>query len=129
MANHKTSPKFSAEVRERAVRMVLAHVRHRGRNDRWMWVGAIGGILLGSAAGALMSIAMPADTLTAWGWRIPFLIGAVIGGFGLWLRRRLPETPPVPRGPGNERLPRFWSRSRPSGARWSVSRSSAYPMG
>lgn len=25
MANHKTPPKFSAEVRERAVRMVFAH--------------------------------------------------------------------------------------------------------
>ena len=25
MENHKTSPKFSAEVRERAVRMVLEH--------------------------------------------------------------------------------------------------------
>jgi MHS family proline/betaine transporter-like MFS transporter len=52
-----------------------------------------------------MSIAMPADALSAWGWRIPFLIGAVIGVFGLWLRRRLPETRLASHAPGNERLP------------------------
>ena len=82
-----------------------AHAQHRGRDGSWMWVGAIGGILLGSAAGALISSVMSADRLSAWGWRIPFLLGVVVGVFGLWLRRRLPETPLVPRGPGRERLP------------------------
>ncbi|GAB1688989.1 MFS transporter [Krasilnikovia sp. M28-CT-15] len=34
----------------------------------------------------------PAD-LAAWGWRVPFLLGAVAGAFGFVLRRRLAETP------------------------------------
>ena len=82
-----------------------ADAQHRGRDGSWMLVGTTTGILLGSAVGALISNVMPADTLSAWGWRIPFLFGVVVGVFGLWLRRRLPETPLAPRGPGHERLP------------------------
>jgi MFS transporter, MHS family, proline/betaine transporter len=52
-----------------------------------------------------MSIVMSADVLSTWGWRIPFLLGVVVGVFGLWLRRRLPEPPLAGRGPGRERLP------------------------
>jgi MHS family proline/betaine transporter-like MFS transporter len=37
--------------------------------------GATGGILLGSAVGAAFAAAMPIETLDAWGWRIPFLLG------------------------------------------------------
>jgi MFS transporter, MHS family, proline/betaine transporter len=82
-----------------------AHARHRGRDGSWMWAGAICGILLGSAVGALISSLMPADTLSAWGWRLPFLLSVVVGVFGLWLRRRLPEAPLPARAPGRERLP------------------------
>ncbi len=36
---------------------------------------------------------IPQPALGAWGWRIPFLIGAVLALYGVWLRTRLPETP------------------------------------
>ena len=36
---------------------------------------------------------MPADTVAAWGWRIPFFIGCVIIPFIFVLRRTLEETP------------------------------------
>jgi MFS family permease len=29
----------------------------------------------------------------AWGWRIPFLVSVAVAGFGLWIRRRVEETP------------------------------------
>lgn len=53
--------------------------------------GAIIGILAGSAMGALLAAAMSQDMLAAWGWRLPFLLGLVIGLIGLFLRRHLPE--------------------------------------
>jgi MFS transporter, MHS family, proline/betaine transporter len=81
-----------------------AHARHRGRDGSWMPVGSLLGTLLGSAVGALISSVMAAE-LSGWGWRIPFLFGVVVGVFGLWLRRRLPETPLPGRGPGRERPP------------------------
>ena len=30
--------------------------------------------------------------MAAWGWRIPFLLGALGGLAGLWIRRSIPET-------------------------------------
>jgi hypothetical protein len=53
--------------------------------------GAIAGILLGSATAALLSNVLPADAMEVWGWRIPFLMGLVVGLAGFFLRRRLVE--------------------------------------
>ena len=53
--------------------------------------GAVGGILLGSATGAVLSTILPAENMQAWGWRIPFLLGLVVGLAGFFLRRRLDE--------------------------------------
>src|SRR4051794_17613613 len=55
--------------------------------------GSVGGILLGSATGAVLAATMSPETLENWGWRIPFLFGAVIGLVGLVLRRLIQESP------------------------------------
>jgi MHS family proline/betaine transporter-like MFS transporter len=52
---------------------------------------------LGMALAALMGLALatwlsPADMMT-WGWRVPFLIGAVAGPVAYILRRNIDETP------------------------------------
>jgi MFS family permease len=31
--------------------------------------------------------------MDAWGWRIPFLLGGILGPVGLWMRRTIDETP------------------------------------
>ena len=49
--------------------------------------GAVLGILLGSSFGALLATLLTADQLQAWGWRVPFWCGLVLGLSGLWLRR------------------------------------------
>ena len=36
---------------------------------------------------------LPKDQFIAWGWRIPFLLSAIIVGVGLYVRLRVPETP------------------------------------
>jgi len=59
--------------------------------------GATGGILLGSAVGAAFAAAMPIGTLDAWGWRIPFLLGLVVGIAGYVLRRNVQESLPAER--------------------------------
>jgi MHS family proline/betaine transporter-like MFS transporter len=53
--------------------------------------GAVGGILLGSATGALLSAWFPADAMEVWGWRVPFLLGLVVGIAGFFIRRNLDE--------------------------------------
>ena len=52
------------------------------------------GIMLGSAVATVAHGLLGEATLNAWAWRIPFLLGMVIGLFGLWLRTGLTETPP-----------------------------------
>ncbi len=67
----------------------------RGFAAAWAPFGAIGGILLGSAAGTVVLNALPLDQVVAWGWRVPFLFGVVVGGVGFILRRRMPHDVPA----------------------------------
>ena len=64
--------------------------------------GATGGILLGSGVGAAFAATLSATALESWGWRIPFLLGLVVGIAGYLLRRHLLETTPTER---RRRLP------------------------
>jgi MHS family proline/betaine transporter-like MFS transporter len=69
----------------------------RGLMGAFACLGAVGGMLLGSAMGAAFAAVMSTDALEAWGWRIPFMLG-LLGGFaGLLLRRHVLESAPVER--------------------------------
>lgn len=46
-----------------------------------------------SGVGSLTTALIPAPALSAWGWRIPFLFGAVIAAYGFYVRAKTPETP------------------------------------
>src|SRR6516162_2193337 len=59
--------------------------------------GATGGILLGSAVGAAFAAALPTTALETWGWRIPFLLGLIVGIAGYFLRRHVLEMIPTVR--------------------------------
>ncbi len=81
----------------------------RGFLTSFAGFGASGGTLLGSAVAALTASLMSQADLVAWGWRVPFLAGIVLGGFAFVLRRtgREPAAPatsarepsPTPRVP------------------------------
>jgi len=72
-------------------------VEHAPEGQRGL-MGALGasggtvGMLLGSAVGAAFSASMSTAALDAWGWRIPFLLGLVVGVAGYILRRYALET-------------------------------------
>ncbi len=50
-------------------------------------------ILIATGVSALTTNFIPRPALESWGWRIPFLLGALGAIYGLWLRMKLPETP------------------------------------
>ncbi|ETK38019.1 major facilitator transporter [Microbispora sp. ATCC PTA-5024] len=50
------------------------------------------GIVLASLVSFFTSLVLGAAAMQDWGWRVPFVIGAVIGLLVLYLRRALPET-------------------------------------
>ncbi len=64
--------------------------------------GACGGVLLGSAVGAVVTTVLDSASVDSWGWRLPFILGISVGLCGLYIRRQLIEdakpqrrTPPV----------------------------------
>lgn len=56
-------------------------------------IGTLSGYIAASIMIALLSFFLTHDQMQAWGWRIPFILGLFLGLFGLYLRRRLEESP------------------------------------
>lgn len=48
---------------------------------------------LAAGFGFALSAAVPPTTLAAWAWRIPFLLGGLVGPVGFYIRRRVAESP------------------------------------
>jgi MFS family permease len=66
---------------------------HAHKSRRGFACGIILGIFLGSIAGFIMTKFVSEETLYSWAWRIPFLVGGVLGLIGVYLRKFLNETP------------------------------------
>jgi MFS transporter, MHS family, alpha-ketoglutarate permease len=64
----------------------------RGFYGSFQYVTLIGGQLLASLVIVLLGLALTKAEMTAWGWRIPFLIGAAAAVVALYLRSSLHET-------------------------------------
>jgi metabolite-proton symporter len=76
---------------------VLMAVEHsppgkRGFYGSWPQVGVPAGLLLASGMVYLLSF-LPEDDFFSWGWRISFLISAVLVAIGLYIRLKIMETP------------------------------------
>lgn len=68
-----------------------------------------GGVLLATIAFTVV-IGLPKEDLMSWGWRIPFLLSAVLFFLALYIRRSLDETPEYRKamersGEGKKRVP------------------------
>ena len=77
------SATFMAEVAEEGRRGFLAS---------FQYVTLIGGQLLALGLLVLLQAVMDEAALEAWGWRIPFLVGASLAVLVFWLRKGLVET-------------------------------------
>ena len=71
----------------------VADQRHRGFYSSFQYVTLIGGQLCAIVVLLLLQqVFLTADQLRAWGWRIPFVIGALLAVIALIMRRNLHET-------------------------------------
>jgi MFS transporter, MHS family, proline/betaine transporter len=59
----------------------------------WQWASTGITGALASGFGILLTSTLSPEQLVEWGWRVPFLFGILIGPVGLYIRRRLDETP------------------------------------
>src|SRR3984885_16068341 len=71
----------------------MADQRHRGFYSSFQYVTLIGGQLCALVVLLLLQkVFLTGDELRAWGWRIPFVIGAALAIIALVMRRNLHET-------------------------------------
>lgn len=65
----------------------------RGFYSSFQFLSVAAGILAASAFALIMTHVLTKAELEAWGWRIPFALGGFSSLIGLWMRRRVEETP------------------------------------
>jgi MFS family permease len=72
-------------------------LEHAPANRRGFFTSfTLGGTQMGLILSTLVFLpvaALPDEKLYSWGWRIPFLLSAVVVAVGLWVRRSLPDSP------------------------------------
>lgn len=56
-------------------------------------LGAPVGFIAANGLFLLLGLGLSDADFTAWGWRIPFLLSAILVGLGLWVRLKITETP------------------------------------
>ncbi|MET7507045.1 MFS transporter [Streptomyces albidoflavus] len=88
----------------------IAPSAHRGLWGSIVFVAIFGGSALAYSVGGAVTSMLSDSAVAAWGWRIPFLLGALLALAALWLRRSMDEsevfadeqsndhTQPLPRG-------------------------------
>ncbi|WP_235750653.1 MFS transporter [Nigerium massiliense] len=67
-------------------------------------LGAPIGFILSNVLFVILSRTLSEEQFMAWGWRVPFLLSAILVAVGLWVRLRLMETPAFQRVVDEERV-------------------------
>ncbi len=78
---------------------------HRGLVASWPQFGVPAGLFLSNLA-VLVFSAISGPAFLSWGWRIPFLLSAVLVAVGLWIRLGILETPTFRRLAAEQRVER-----------------------
>ena len=69
----------------------IAPDKQRGFYSSFLFMSAALGILLASGLGWILTTTLSTDDMNKWGWRIPFIIGAIGGIVGIWIRNSMAE--------------------------------------
>ncbi|WP_375421414.1 MFS transporter [uncultured Sphingomonas sp.] len=89
----------------------LLAVENAPPNRRNTWgmfppLGAPVGFIAANGLFLILGLWLDDAQFRAWGWRLPFLVSAVLVGLGLWVRLKLTETPAFLEAAQAEALPR-----------------------
>lgn len=69
-----------------------APANRRGLYGAWQLFGQCLAVFAGAGMGALVTHNLSPEALDSWGWRLPFILGLLIGPVGLWIRRYMEES-------------------------------------
>jgi MFS transporter, MHS family, alpha-ketoglutarate permease len=91
-----------------AAQTYVSEVAPRKRRGLWsslIYFSGTCGILCGMLLGAVLTMVLPEQDMLAWGWRIPFALGAVFGIYALVMRSRMKETAAFEKAEADEAAP------------------------
>lgn len=86
----------------------MAPPERRGLWSSLIYFSGTAGILLGIVLGAVLATVLSPEDMATYGWRIPFVIGGVLGLFALWIRSRMRETPMFTEASAATERPGLW---------------------
>lgn len=85
---------FSGEFQAASIYIVEhAPPRRRATAGGVQYISAGLGVLAASLTSTIITNSLSDDAVASWGWRLAFVLGAVLCLFGVYLRTRAPETP------------------------------------
>jgi MFS transporter, MHS family, alpha-ketoglutarate permease len=67
--------------------------KRRGLWCSTMYIAITVGVLVATLQAVLLTSVLTESEMQGWGWRVPFIVGTLLGFYALYLRRGLPETP------------------------------------
>ncbi|EME67234.1 arabinose efflux permease family protein [Rhodococcus ruber BKS 20-38] len=73
----------------------LAEIAPNDKRGLWAstpWVGVALGTMTATGLGFLFTSALTTEQMNAFGWRIPFVVGAILGVYGLVIRFKMAES-------------------------------------
>lgn len=73
----------------------LAEIAPANKRGLWAstpWIGVALGTMLATGLGVLFTTVLSDEQMASFGWRIPFVVGALLGLYGLLLRRKMAES-------------------------------------
>lgn len=76
-----------------ATALMVEHLPHRrGFAASWQFTSQSMSTLLSGVVGTVLTNSLTAPQLDSWGFRIPFIVGLLVGPVGLYIRRHMPES-------------------------------------
>lgn len=69
-------------------------------------MGVTIGMIMGTGALSVMTL-LPHEAFMTWGWRVPFILSALLVIFGLWIRKGIEETPSFKRTQQRGEIPKL----------------------
>lgn len=78
-----------------AAQTYLSEMAPRERRGLWsslIYFSGTCGVIVGTLLGAVLATVLSKEEMAAFGWRIPFVLGGILGLFALYIRSRMHET-------------------------------------
>jgi MFS transporter, MHS family, proline/betaine transporter len=89
-----------------AVAFLVEHAGDRkGFSASWQWASTGIISIIVSLFGVVLTTLLTHEQLVAWGWRVPYLFGLLVGPAGLYIRSQMSETPAFIEGKKPESMP------------------------